>query len=65
MSETASELLAAFDSMSPREQHELVAAMLRRSGECPDAPMPDEGLVALADHLFQTLDLEESHGDDA
>ena len=64
MSETTSQLLATFDSLPPREQHELITALLRRSGELPDTLLPDEGLVGLADDLFQTLDMEESHGDD-
>lgn len=65
MPETASQLLAAFDSLPAREQHELIAAMLRRSGELPDTLLSDEGLVDLADQLFQALDVEESRGNDA
>ena len=65
MSETTSQLLAAFDSLPPREQHELITALIRRSGELPDTLLSDEGLVGPADDLFQTLDMEESHGDDA
>jgi hypothetical protein len=65
MSETASQLLATFDSLSPQEQHERITAMLRRTGELPDTVLPDDALVDLADNLFQTLDVEESHGNDA
>jgi len=65
MSETAAQLLATFDSLSPREQHELITAILRRSGELPNTLLSDEGLVDLADNLFQALDQEESHGNDA
>ena len=65
MSETASQLLATFDTLPPREQHELITAMLRRTGELPGMLLSDEGLVGLADNLFQTLDMEESHGNEA
>jgi hypothetical protein len=65
MTDTASRLLTAFESLSAREQHELLIAMLRRSGELPDTIVSDDQLVAIADELFQTLDAEESDGDDA
>lgn len=65
MSETTSQLLATFDSLPPREQHELITALLRRSGELPDTLLPDEGLVGLADDLFQALDGEESNDAEA
>ena len=65
MSETASQLLATFESLPANEQHELLIAMLRRSGELPDTIVSDDQLVGIADELFQTLDAEESDGDDA
>jgi hypothetical protein len=65
MSETAIRLLATFESMPPKEQHELLMAMLRRSGELPDTIVSDDQLVMIADELFQALDAEESHADDA
>ena len=65
MSETASQLLVTFDSLAPQDQHELITAMLRRTGELPDTLLADDALVDLADNLFQTLDMEESHGNDA
>jgi len=65
MSETAIRLLATFESMPAKEQHELLMAMLRHSGELPDTLVSDDQLVGIADELFQTLDAEESHGDDA
>ena len=65
MSEIASQLLATFDSLPPQEQHELLTAMLRRSGELPDSGLSDNGLVGLADDLFQTLDAEEANSEDA
>lgn len=52
-------------SEPPREQHELITALLRRSGKLPDTLLSDEGFVGLADDLFQALDMEEPHGDDA
>lgn len=42
--------------------HELLAELLRRSGELPDTFLTDEQLVGLADELFQGLDAEESDG---
>jgi hypothetical protein len=64
-SEIASQLLATFDSLPPQEQHELLTAMLRRSGELPDSGLSDDGLVGLADDLCQTRDAEGSHSEDA
>lgn len=65
MSDTATQLLATFQSLPPQEQHELLVMMLRHSGDLPDTIVTDDQLAALADELFQTLDAEESHGDDA
>jgi len=65
MSETASQLLATFDSLPPQEQHDLITAMLRRSDELPETVLSDDALVDLADNLFQALDMEEAHGNDA
>ena len=62
MSETAAKLLATFDSLKPQEQHELLAELLRRSGELPDTFLTDDHLIGLADELFQALDVEESDG---
>lgn len=63
MSDAASQLLATFESLPANEQHELLIAMLRRSGELPDTIVSDDQLVEIADELFQTLDAEESDGD--
>ncbi len=65
MSDTATQLLATFESLPEMEQHELLIAMLRRSGELPDTLVSDGQLVGIADQLFQTLDAEESNGNDA
>jgi len=65
MSDTATQLLATFQSLPANEQHELLIVMLRRGGELPDTVVLDDQLVDMADELFQTLDAEESNGDDA
>ena len=65
MSDAATQLLATFESLPANEQHELLIAMLRRSGELPDTILSDNQLVGLADEIFQTLDAEESPGNDA
>jgi hypothetical protein len=62
MSDTATQLLATFQSLPPKEQHELLVTLLRRSGELPDTIVSDDQLVAIADELFQTLDAEELNG---
>jgi hypothetical protein len=65
MTDVASQLLATFESLPANEQHEVLIAMLRRSGELPDMIVTDCHLVGLADELFQALDAEESDGDNA
>ncbi len=65
MSDSATQLLATFDALPPNEQHELLIALLRRSGELPDTIVTDDQLAGIADELFQTLDAEESDGNDA
>ena len=62
MSEAAAKLLATFESLDPQEQHELLAELLRRTGELSDAFLADDQLARLADDLFQALDVEESDG---
>jgi hypothetical protein len=65
MSDIAAQLIATFESLPEKEQHELLIAMLRRSGELPDTMVSDDQLVGIADQLFQSLDAEESNGNDA
>lgn len=60
MSETATQLLAAFESLSASEQHELLIAMLKRSRDVPHTVLTDDQFVSIADELFQSLDAEES-----
>jgi len=62
MSDTATKLLATFELLPAEERHELLIAMLRSSGELPDAIVSDDQLVEIADELFQSLDAEESNG---
>ncbi|WP_164101871.1 hypothetical protein [Candidatus Laterigemmans baculatus] len=64
MSKTAEQLLATFESLPPNEQHELLVAMLRRSGELQSAALNDDALTGVADELFQTLDASESRDND-
>ncbi len=61
MSETAAQLIATFDSLPAQDQHELLAEMLRRSGELPEAMLADNHLTGLADELFHALDRKESN----
>ena len=56
MSGSAVLLLATFEPLPPEEQHELLAAMLRRSGELPETFVSDDALLGLADSTFQALD---------
>lgn len=65
MSDTATQLLATFESLPERERHELLIAILRRSGEFPETMVSNDQLVGIADELFQLLDAEESNGNDA
>ena len=62
MSETATQLMIAFEALPVQDQHELLAEMLRRSGELPPTLLADDHLVGPADELFQALDAEESNG---
>ena len=63
MTDIATQLLATFETLPRNEQHELLAQMLRRTGELPDTPMGDVDLSAVADQLLQSLDAEETDGD--
>ncbi len=65
MTDTATQLLATFDTLRPEDQHELVAQILRRTGDLPDTPLADDGLTSIADLLFQSLDAEEADAGNA
>ena len=60
MSETAAQLLNTFSSLPAREQHEVMLALLRSSGELPASALSDDQLVSLADEAFLSLDAEEA-----
>lgn len=63
MTKAASQLLATFATLDPREQHEVLTTLLRRTGGPPELPLSDDDLVAVADDLFQMLDAEEADGE--
>jgi hypothetical protein len=58
MTATARELLAAFETLSPTEKHQVAAEILRRSA--PDDDLPEAALAELADELFRSYDAEEA-----
>jgi hypothetical protein len=62
MSETATQLLNTFASLSAEEQHEVMLALIRSSGELPSSALSDDELVSLAETVFLTLDAEEANG---
>ena len=61
MSETAAQLLNTFSSLPAREQHEVMLALLRSSGELPASALSDDQLVSLAEEVFLSLDAEEAN----
>ncbi|MCA9076795.1 MAG: hypothetical protein KDA93_17345 [Planctomycetaceae bacterium] len=63
MTETASQLLATFETLPVEEQHEVLAQMLRRTGDFPVTFLADDALTDIADQLFQSLDAEEADGE--
>lgn len=65
MSDAAYQLLANFDALPVKEQHEVLVEILRRCRESTDGIVSDDQLVGIADELFQVLDAKESDGDDA
>jgi hypothetical protein len=65
MSEAVTKLLATFEILPEKEQHELLITLLRRNGQLPDTLLSEDELVGIADQLFQTLDAEESNGNGA
>ena len=59
MSNPVRQLLDLFDALPELEKHTAVAEILRRRLP-PQADIPAQGLDALADELFSTLDAEEA-----
>jgi hypothetical protein len=62
MSDTATQLLNAFSSLSAEEQHEVMLALLRKSGELRGSTITDDQLVTLAEEVFLSLDAKELNG---
>jgi len=62
MSEIATQLLNTFSSLSASEQHEVLLALLRSSGELPASTLNDDQLVAVAEDVFLSLEGKELHG---
>ena len=58
MAEAARDLLAAFDTLSPAEQQQVAAEIVRRSSAAGD--LPPEALHELAAELFRGYDAEEA-----
>ncbi len=58
MSISARELLVTFDKLSPGEQQEVAAEILRRSAAAGD--LPESALNELATELFRGYDAEEA-----
>jgi len=56
MTATASDLLAAFDSLAPTEQKEVAVQILRRS--TGPAEIPDQTFDELAAEIFASYDAE-------
>lgn len=57
MTETVRDLLRAFDALSPEEQKQMAAEILRRC--IPDEGLSDAALDELATELFRGYDAEE------
>jgi hypothetical protein len=51
MSETATQLLNAFASLSAEEQHEEMLALLRKSGELPGSAIASDAEIAHRDFM--------------
>jgi hypothetical protein len=60
MSEIASQFVNSFSSLPEAAQHEVLVALLRRSGELPSSELSDEALVGIAEEVFLRLDAEEA-----
>jgi hypothetical protein len=58
MTTTARNVLAAFDALSPAEQHQVAAEILRRTAGIGE--LTEEGLHELAAERFRGYDAEEA-----
>jgi hypothetical protein len=57
MTETVRDLIRAFDALSPNEQKQMAAEILRRC--TADESLPDAALDELTAELFRSYDTEE------
>ncbi len=63
MSVSVPEVLAAFDALSPPEQHQVAMEILRRAMTAAD--LPEAGFDELAAELFRGYDAEDAGDADA
>ncbi len=63
MTTAAQDVLRAFSALTPGEQQQVAAAILRQS--LPDGDLPTRALDELADELFCRYDAEEAARGDA
>ena len=64
MTDSANQLLNAFDALPPDDRREVAAAVLRRVLDEAPAEVSDESLVMAAEELFLELDAAEGkHGE--
>ena len=59
MTDSASQLLSAFDALNPDERHEVFVALLRRVLNETPPEVSDDDLVGAAEELFLQLDAAE------
>jgi hypothetical protein len=59
MSTATAHLLSEFDRLSPEEQREFSAILLRRTAQIDYGDITDEELTASAARVFEMLDAEE------
>lgn len=57
MTQTALDVLTAFEALAPADQHRVAAEILRRS---PAGELSEAALHELADELFLSYDAEEA-----
>ena len=58
MTQTAHDLIAAFDALDPADKREVAVEILRRSAGVEE--VPDEAFDELASELFQNYDAQEA-----
>lgn len=60
MSTATAHLLSEFERLSPEEQREFSAILLRRTAQIDYGDITDEELTASAGRIFEMLDAEEN-----